>query len=91
MSEGAPNMPQNLHEIPGQKLEIEEIGVYSWSSAPASVPDAKCTQVHLHIKLRADDPISMVTRFKSARALNEFIASLIKHRDHVWPEGVTRG
>lgn len=84
MSEDAPNMPQNCDQLRGNLLEIEEIGVYAWT--PQRDGKGKCTQVHLHIKLRTDDAVTMVTRFKSPRAINEFILALQKHRNDVWPE-----
>jgi hypothetical protein len=55
--------------------------VGSWSPSPPGTPDAKVTQVHLHIPLAG---VRILARFKGPKLLDELIDSLVKHREHVW-------
>lgn len=69
-------VPDLLIETPGWE-------VASWSPTfDGSVPP---TQVHLFVTV--PDIATLYTRFKSRRALDEFIAALIEHRDFVWGKG----
>lgn len=60
----------------------EGYDVFSWSPEPASTPNAKVTQVHLHQPVAGLGRI--VTRFKGPGTLDRLIDALIEHREHVW-------
>ncbi len=60
----------------------EEISVFSWSPEPPGTPNAKVTQVHMHMGL-AIGPVLLV-RFKGPGTLDGFIDALIEHRTAVW-------
>lgn len=74
--------PYNLTGM--EFLEIEQYHVGSWSP----LPDGKgpATQVHFMLRLRGIDT-PLVMRLKSARAADELIAALERHRFDVWPTG----
>jgi hypothetical protein len=66
----------------------EGYSVYSWSPTPqaevdAGKPQAPSTQVHLHLPVGG---ATLIMRFKSARAADEMIDALMKHRKDVWGE-----
>lgn len=66
----------------------EGFSVYSWCPTPE--PTVPPTQVHLHIPVAGG---VIFVRFKSPRTLDDLIAALQEHREHVWkkaeekPEG----
>jgi hypothetical protein len=63
-------------------LEIEEYSVNNWH--PLADGKGLPTQVHLVFKLRGiAEPL--VLRLKSARAADQLIAILERHRNDVWP------
>ncbi len=72
--------PFGMPMIPTAYELAPEVNVYSWSPMPVGVP-GKSTQVHLHI---GSEPNRALLRFKSARALDELIDALVKHREDVW-------
>jgi hypothetical protein len=75
-------VPENLAGI--AYFEIEEYHVGSWSP----LPDGKgpATQVHFTLRLRGIET-PLVLRLQSARAADELIAALERHRFDVWPTG----
>lgn len=74
--------PYNLTGM--EFLEIEQYHVGSWSPLPDGQGPA--TQVHFMLRLRGIDT-PLVMRLKSARAADELIAALERHRFDVWPTG----
>lgn len=73
-------VPYNLAGI--ETLEIEEYHVGSWCPLPDGQGPA--TQVHVMLKLRGIHT-PLVLRLKSARAADELIGILERHRFDVWP------
>lgn len=59
-----------------------DIDVYSWSPSPEGTPDAKCTQVHVHISMGGNR--KLVMRIKSATSLDAIVDALTEHRKDVW-------
>jgi hypothetical protein len=62
--------------------------IYSWSPTAATevargFPQAKSTQVHMHIPM-ANKAMRIMVRFKGIGTLDRLIAALIKHRQDVW-------
>lgn len=58
-----------------------EVNVYSWSPGPPG-STAACTQIHIHFC--GTPGHVMVARIKSARAADDLIDALVKHREDVW-------
>ncbi len=56
--------------------------MFSWSPEPPGTPNAKTTQVHLHLGT-AIGP-KMLIRFKGPRGIDALIEALTKHREYVW-------
>jgi len=67
---------------PDAVLVVDDVVVASWS--PDKEPGGPLTQVHLLVTI-PDVELTLVTRLKSRRVVDELIAALIDHRDHVWP------
>lgn len=77
----ANRIPDNVE---GPRTLIEEIFVGSW--CPACDGKGPATEVHLQLKIRGiDTPLTF--RCKTAKAVNQLIASLERHRNDVWPNG----
>lgn len=69
-------------------IQLDQITVSDWYPTPT--PTGRPQQVHLVIDLvlqgGGDDPlpVSLVTRFKTAQALDRTIEQLLLHRESVW-------
>ena len=59
-----------------------EVNVYSWSPDPPGTPNARSTQVHLHLG-KAPGNVFIV-RLKSASVVDALIEALRLHRESVW-------
>lgn len=76
----ASRVPMNLEGM--AFLEIEEYHVASWCPLPDGQGPA--TQVHFMLKIKGiATPLTL--RLKSARAADELISVLERHRFDVWP------
>ncbi len=83
------NLPPNIDEVKNIVdddttwfMLDEGYEVYGWFP----LPDAQGgpTQVHVTFRNRSLG-MGVVIRLKSARAVNELIAAVRRHRDEVWP------
>lgn len=66
-----------MKDVDYYEAQPEGFDTYSWSPTP----EAKVTQVHLHVVLNA---FRIVTRFKGPGTLDRLINALIEHREEVW-------
>jgi hypothetical protein len=79
-------LEQNIADLPGQFVLVPDAGyeVCSWRPGPPG--SGPPTQVHLLIPTPVEGA-TMVIRFKSARALDEFVGILLEYRKEVWGGG----
>lgn len=68
--------------MPKHGMEIERYDVASWCPTPDG--SGKAEQVHLGIVIKGLEDITMVLRFKSSDALDQFMDVLKRHREDVW-------
>lgn len=79
------DLPHEPNKFTGMRmLPVESTTVSSWT--PLLDGAGRSTEVHVVFKLRDADAV-VVTRLKSARAVNELIAALETHRNDVWGDG----
>jgi hypothetical protein len=62
---------------------ITEFGVGSWCPTPDG--SGKPEAVVFHFKTREMEPVEFCLRLKTRKAVDNLIAMLIEHRDHVFP------
>lgn len=70
-----------IPEVDYFEARPEGLHIYSWSPSPPGAPDAKSTQVHLHIPTGV---ATFVVRFKGPGTLDRLIAALQAHRADVF-------
>lgn len=75
------DIPDNLDD----KLivEIEEYGVFEWHAEKDG--KGKPSMIVLMLTLKDTEDIRFGLRFHSAKAVNELVTMLRRHRDLVWP------
>ena len=89
MSDETHPIPDASDEVTHEKdmvavvLPVQGYSVNEWCPTPDGTGPAE--QVHVLFELPAPIP-PMVVRFKSAGALDRFIAILARHRLSVWPK-----
>lgn len=66
---------------------IEEYTVGSWCPTNDGTGPATAVAIELAIKTKGGDPLPLIMRLKTPRAVDAMIAALQKHRDDVWPKG----
>lgn len=85
--------PREMDHLPPVSDDIVNLegqdfyDISQWSVAPFyELPDGKgeASQVHLWIQLAGAEDVPLVMRFKSARAVDQFIGALRRHRIEVW-------
>ena len=72
----------NLFLLIAGKMEVEEFSVAEWCPTPDGSGPPE--QVHLAFRVKGIEA-RLVIRFKSPRSIGRLIASLVKHRNNVWP------
>lgn len=77
VTEGVHNLSQE------SVLEIEEYRVYEWH--PEMDAQGQPTAVVLMMEIKGIDEFKFGLRLKSAKAVNELIEALRRHRNAVWP------
>jgi hypothetical protein len=65
-------------------LEIEEYGLHQWCPG---APDTKPEQLHLTIKIRGIEDMTLSLRFKTRKAWDDLTAIGDGHADEIWPDG----
>jgi hypothetical protein len=78
-------VPVNLAQV-GLR-NIKSYGVASWCPTPDGSGPAEAVVLHLTIGTVEGDDLEIGLRLKSARAVDEMIAALERHRNDVWPGG----
>ena len=73
---------ENLED--GKVVAALGYSVCSWRDGPAN-SDIPVSQVHVLVPLPIDG-MRVALRFKSRRALDEFVGVLLDYRNQVWPE-----
>ena len=83
--EHLPPVSEEIVNLEGQEFyEISEWAVSPFHELPDGQGEA--SQVHLWIHLAGAGDLPLVMRFKSARAVDQFIGALRRHRVEDWGE-----
>lgn len=70
--------------FPDGTIEIEEYELAQWC---AGAPDTKPEQLHLLLKLKGIEGVTLVIRFKTRQAWDTLTGIGDGHADQIWPDG----
>ncbi len=77
-------IPVNLADV--GIVGIQGYGVASWCPTSDGSGPAEAVVLHMTLDLTNGGELQLGLRLKSARAVDEMVAMLERHRNDVWPE-----